>query len=101
MPGFDIDYNEQIIRNNILKRFEEGRKEVIRTLSSDGYSQIIKSVSADDYLENLQIEFQDEVDIEGQNVLQVFAYGGEIKKGDDFISIPPSAIMQKYLGTRS
>ncbi|MGV9141920.1 MAG: hypothetical protein ACOC1X_03180 [Promethearchaeota archaeon] len=100
MSGFDIEHNEQALKNAVLERYEVGRQEVLRTLESDGYSEIIESVNADEYLENLEIKFKDGVDVEGQNVLQVLAYGGEIKKDDDFVSIPPSTIMQKFLGAR-
>lgn len=100
MSGFDLKRNEQILRQAILNRFEKGRQEVIRTLTSPGYQHIIKSVKTSEYLEDLVIEFVDGIDIKGQNVLQVFAHGGQVKKGNEFISIPPSDAIRKYLSTR-
>lgn len=101
MSGFDLEHNEKVIKESILKRFEKARNEVVKTLSSAGYSNVIKKVSTSEYLENLIIEFVDGVDVEGQNVLQVFAHGGTIKKNDEFISIPPSEAVAKYLSTRN
>lgn len=101
MSGFDLQHNEKLLREAALKRFEKGRKEVINTLTSAGYEHIIKSVKVDDYLSELIIEFVDGVDIEGQNVLQVFAHGGQIKKDDELIPIPPSDVIRKYLSTRN
>lgn len=100
MSGFDLSHNEKVLRDAILNRFEKGRQEVVRTLNSPGYEHIIKSVKTSEYLEDLIIEFVDGVDVEGQNVLQVFAHGGQIKKDDDLIPIPPSDAVRKYLSTR-
>lgn len=101
MSGFDLEHNEKVMKKAILERFETAREEVIRVLSSAGYSHVIKSVSSSEYLENLIIDFVEGVDIEGQNVLQVFAHGGTIKKNDEFVSIPPSEAVAKYLSTRN
>lgn len=101
MSGFDLEHNEKVMKKVILERFETARKEVIRVLSSAGYSHVIKSVRSSEYLENLIIDFVEGVDIEGQNVLQVFAHGGTIKKNDEFVSIPPSEAVAKYLSTRN
>lgn len=101
MSGFDLEHNEKVMKKAILERFKTAREEVIRVLSSAGYSHVIKSVSSSEYLENLIIDFVEGVDIEGQNVLQVFAHGGTIKKNDEFVSIPPSEAVAKYLSTRN
>lgn len=100
MIGFDLSHNEDVLKKAVLNRFDKGRDEVVKTLTSAGYKHIIKSVSTSEYLEDLVIDFVDGVDIEGQNVLQVFAHGGQIKKGDEFIPIPPSDAVRKYLSTR-
>jgi len=100
MSGFDLNHNEQILKNAVLNRFEKGRQEVVKTLTSAGYKHIIKSVSTSEYLEDLVINFVDGVDVKGQNVLQVFAHGGQIKKDDELIPVPPSDVVRKYLSAR-
>ena len=100
MSGFDLQHNEKVLKNAVLKRFEKGRQEVVKTLTSAGYKHIIKSVSTSEYLEDLVINFVDGVDVKGQNVLQVFAHGGQIKKDDELIPVPPSDVVRKYLSAR-
>jgi hypothetical protein len=101
MSGFDLDHNEEVLRNSFLKHFKEAEENVRKVLTSAGYEHIVKSVSVNDYLEGLTIEFEDEIDTKGQNVLQVLAHGGQIKKGDELIPVAPSETIRRYLSTRN
>lgn len=104
MNGFDLEHNEEAIKNNVLERFKEAEKEVSKVLGSQGFSHIIKSFEISNYMQSITIELQDGIVTEDQNIFQVLAYGGElVKEGDgdkEYISVRPSQTLQKYIGAR-
>lgn len=99
MSGFDIEHNEQVIENTIRERFVKARTEVLEVLNSPGYEEIVESVEIAPDFSEIAIELKDDIKVDGQNIVQVFAKGGQIKKGDEFIDVMPNPIIRKYLGT--
>lgn len=102
---FDIEFNVNSISNTILSHFEEGKTKVEKVLSSPGYEGIIQSFEVSDYLTNIEIEFEEGIVTENQNVFQTLAYGGQFLKReegkeDEYLSVPPSQTLQKYIGFR-
>lgn len=100
MAGFDLEFNKNSITNSVYNKYYKGKSEVEKILSSAGYKDIIKKAIVGDFFVNMSIEFQDGVSIEGQDIIQVLCYGGQVKKEEEFIKIPPNATMAKYLGAR-
>lgn len=99
MLGFDIKQSLNTIKNSILNYNNQLKINVYRELNSDGYKHILKSFSFDEN-NNFKFVFQDDIDIQNQDFLEVFAQGGNIKKGDELIGIKPSKTIRKYLGKR-
>ena len=105
MNGFDIEHNSKVLRDAVMNKFKEGEDEFINILSSPGYSDIIEDYTVGPNLSSIEIVFKDGIDTEGQNVFQTLAYGGSFllkKEGkeDEYLDVPPSQTLQKYIGTR-
>ena len=92
---------EDFINSNIKLYYEKGRTKVLNEFKSPGYAKIISSINISPDFEDINIIFQKGLTIDPrQDIIELFAQGGAIKKGDTFIQIPPSKIIQKYLGKR-
>lgn len=105
MNGFDIEHNLEALEKTITARFKEGEMEVIKVLSSPGYSEIIAGFNVGENLSEIEISFKEGIVTENQNVFQTLAYGGAFLKRipgeeDEYINVPPSATLQKYIGKR-
>lgn len=101
MAGFNTKEEVRTIQNALQRYFENAREEILSELQSQGYSDIISSVHISPELENIKIELKDDVEVaEDQDFFSLLAFGGAVKKGNDYRTIRPSDTVRKYIGTR-
>ena len=100
MAGFELEHNSQVIEKAVKERYQTARQEVLMALQSPGYEEIIQAVRISQDFSDIEIKLKDGVEVNGQDIVQVFAKGGQIIKNDEMINIYPSPIIRKYLGTQ-
>lgn len=96
--GFDLKGNTEVLENSFKMYYKKARDEVLKVLKSPGYEHIIQGVEISEDFQEIKIQFKSDVEAKDQNVFQLFAFGGQIKKGDNFINIMPNPTLRKYIG---
>jgi len=100
MRGFDVRQATTAIYNNIKDYRIKARADLLREFNSPGYSEIFKNVTISEDYSLFEFDLQDGVDISGQDITEVLAQGGAVKKDDGFVLLKRSATIRKYLGKR-
>lgn len=98
MAGFDIEHNKEVLENVVKSYYKKASDQVKKVLTSDGYSHIIQGVEISEDFTGIKIQLKQDVEYKGQNVIQLFAFGGQIKIKDELVNVSPNPIIRKYLG---
>jgi len=99
VSGFDVYGMTNYISESFKEYYLEARIELINELSSPGYSHIIQTFTVSPDMQDLSIILNDDILPTQQDVFQLLAKGGALKKKDGtFLKIMPSYIVNKYLG---
>jgi len=102
---FNIPEATETISRVVLNYFAVAKAEILEELYSPGYAEIVDSLSIANDLSSVVITFKKDLSIEGVDAIELLAQGGVIRKQEEgkeleFIKVPPSPVIRRYLGKR-
>jgi CxxC motif-containing protein len=90
-----------ILKEKLEQYYNIAKVEISKELNSKKYKNFISKTTVK--IKNgeelvVKIKTKKDVNVQGQNLIQLLCKGGAIKKGDEFIPIEQNHILREYIG---